>query len=168
MAESREVCCSSPAAVPPSPESCSGSLTRAPSTGSPRASPSVRRSSPQPTARRPRRQWPPRSWNDACAVRHRSDSLLGWKPGPRARARKFGMVTALRRNRRSVPVGMEIRKAFLTSARPSLILFGRNLGFFPCRRDGFYVVLPYQIIQGHEIFRLDLAPSGQLCLQSPV
>lgn len=102
------------------------------------------------------------------AVRHRSDSLLGWKPGPRARARKFGMVTALRRNRRSVPVGMEIRKAFLTSARPSLILFGRNLGFFPCRRDGFYVVLPYQIIQGHEIFRLDLAPSGQLCLQSPV
>jgi hypothetical protein len=55
------------------------------------------------------------------AVRHRSDSLLSWTPGPRAPARKFGMVTALRRNRRSVPVGMEIRKAFLTSARPSLI-----------------------------------------------
>lgn len=55
------------------------------------------------------------------AAPHRSYSLLGWKPGPRARARKFGMVTALRRNRRSVPVGMETRKAFLTGARPSLI-----------------------------------------------
>ena len=67
------------------------------------------------------------SLRDHCTrVAHRCDSLPGWQSGYRSREREFGVFTRLRRNRRRVRVGMEIREAFrlsrlITTRRPALI-----------------------------------------------
>ena len=100
--------------------------------------------------------------DERTAFPHRRDSLPARQLGHCSRERQFGMGTALRRNLRRVLFGMEIREAFRFSSfvtLPGRLLFGRDLGFFRCRRDGLNVVLLDQIIQSYEIFRLNLTPS---------